>query len=210
MPLVGFFSRMSLLAGLLLGAVLLLMRRWAVRLRERRGWDESAACPGRVEVDVLGRDAPGAAICAPLAACSWGNSSWVGETLGPRLPFWRVVSTVSEEVAVVVCGAPSIFNPVLSQSCAREFALRDVPSDSEPATELRPLQLWPRELANMAEPIEYKDEKDRRLFSAASTSGWGRGGRHASGSMSAFTGARLARVPSSVGVVSTSSTADPL
>jgi hypothetical protein len=41
MPLVAFFSRMSLLAGLLLGAVLPLMRRCAVRLRERRGW------PGR-------------------------------------------------------------------------------------------------------------------------------------------------------------------
>lgn len=42
MPFVGFFSRMSLLAGLLLGAVLPLMRLWAVRLRERRGCDERA------------------------------------------------------------------------------------------------------------------------------------------------------------------------
>jgi hypothetical protein len=85
-----------------------------------------------------------------------------------------------------------------------------VPSDSEPAIELRPLQLWPRLLAKMAEPSEYKDEKDekdRRLLSIASTSG--RCGRNASGSMSAFTGARLARAPSSVGVVSVSSMAEP-
>jgi hypothetical protein len=83
-----------------------------------------------------------------------------------------------------------------------------VPSGSEPAIELLPLQLCPRVLAYMAEPIEYSDEKDRRLLSAASTSG--RGGRHTSGSISAFTGARLARVPSSVGVVSVSSIAEPL
>jgi hypothetical protein len=86
---------------------------------------------------------------------------------------------------------------------------RDVPSGSEPAIELLPLQLWLRVLAYIAEPIEYSDEKDRRLFSAASTS-VGRGDRNASGSISAFTGARLAREPSSVGVVSVSSMADPL
>lgn len=60
----------------------------------------------------------------------------------------------------------------------------------------------------MADPIEYSDEKDSRLFSAASTSE--RGARKASGNIK-FTGAwaRL-RVASSVGVVSTSSMADPL
>lgn len=85
-----------------------------------------------------------------------------------------------------------------------------MPSGSEPARELLPLQLWPRVLAYSAEPIEYSDEKDRRLFSAASTSV--RGGRNTSGSISAFTGTRLPRVPSSVGVVvvSVSSMADPV
>jgi hypothetical protein len=31
-----------------------------------------------------------------------GKRSWVGETFGPRLPFWLDVVTESEEVAVVV------------------------------------------------------------------------------------------------------------
>jgi hypothetical protein len=141
----------------------------------------------------------------------------VGDTFGPRLPFWRVVSTVSEDVAVVVCGAPSILTTVVWSAPSNEELQQilpcavqgDVPSGSEPAIELLPLQLWLRVLAYMAEPIEYSDEKDSRLFSAASTS-VGRGGRNASGSISAFTGARLARAPSSVGVVSVSSIADPL
>jgi hypothetical protein len=178
------------------------MRRWAVRLRDRRGCvarPGAAACVGVVAL---------AGWACWLLACSCGKSSCVGETLGPRVPFWRVVSTVSDDVAVVVCGAPSIL-AVSGQSLRGKLEIcavsLHVPSDSEPASELRPLQLWPRLLAKMAEPSEYSDEKeenDRRLLSAASTSG--RCGRNASGSMSAFTGARLARAPSSVGVVSVS------
>jgi hypothetical protein len=110
-----------------------------------------------------------------------------------HLHYCRLVSAVPSNVCMQIL------------PCA---ALRDVPSGSEPAIELLPLQLWPRVFAYMAEPIEYSDEKDRRLFSAASTSV--RGDRNASGSINAFTGARLARVPSSVGVVSVSSIAEPL
>lgn len=84
----------------------------------------------------------------------------------------------------------------------------NVPSGSKPTTELRPLQLWPRLLANIAEPIEYKDEKDNRLDSAPSTSD--RGSRNASGSNWRFTWPSPPRLPSSVGVASDSSIAEPL
>ena len=42
-------------------------------------------------------------------------------------------------------------------------------SGSLPTTELRPLHEWPLVLAYMAEPMLYRDEKERRL-SADSTS----------------------------------------
>lgn len=116
-------------------------------------------------VEALRGAAPGFAIWLLLAACSCGNSNCVGDTLGPREPFWRVVSTVSEEVAVVVCGAPSILSTagwLAIVTSARHCVVQDVPSDSEPATELRPLQLCPRVLAKMADPIEYSDEKESR------------------------------------------------
>jgi hypothetical protein len=103
MPLVGFFSLISRLAGLLLVAVLPLMRLWAVRLRERRGCVDRGGWPVWREAGwagaVLGL-AEGL-----LAAWSWGKSSWVGDALVPRLPFWLEVVTESDEVAVVVpCG----------------------------------------------------------------------------------------------------------
>ena len=44
-----------------------------------------------------------------LLVCSLGNRTAVGESLGPRLPFWLEVVTDSDDVAVVVPGAgPSI------------------------------------------------------------------------------------------------------
>jgi len=73
-------------------------------------------------------------------ACSCGKSNCVGEGLGPKLPFWLVVVTDSDEVAVVVCGAPSILPARSGQHTQRCKGAYDVPSDSE-ATELRPLKL---------------------------------------------------------------------
>jgi hypothetical protein len=58
MPFVGFFSLISRLAGLLLVAVLPLMRLWAVRLRERRGWVDRGGW------------------------LVWGDAGWTGAALG--------------------------------------------------------------------------------------------------------------------------------
>jgi hypothetical protein len=61
--------------------------------------------------------------------------------LGPKLPFWLFVVTESDEVAVVVCGTPSILPARSSQHTQPSSkSAYDVPSDSE-ATELRPLKL---------------------------------------------------------------------
>jgi hypothetical protein len=79
----------------------------------------------------------------------------------------------------------------------------DVPSDSEPATELLPLQLYPLEL----EIADTKDDIDSRLESVAAEPTSDRGCRNESGSSKGLTGA-LATLPS-VGVASDSSTADP-
>jgi hypothetical protein len=103
MPLVGFFSLISRLAGLLLVAVLPLMRLWAVRLLERRGCVDRGGCPAWGEAGWAGA-VLGLAVW-PLAGWSWGKSNCVGEVLVPRLPFWLEVVTESDEVAVVVpCG----------------------------------------------------------------------------------------------------------
>jgi hypothetical protein len=83
----------------------------------------------------------------------------------------------------------------------------DVPSGSEPATELFPLQLYPLEF----EIADTKDDIDSRLESVAAETTSGRGSRNESGSSRGFTGALaiFPRIPSSVGVASESSTADP-
>lgn len=162
-----------MLAGLALVAVLPLTRLWVVRLRERRGggawgfndWGEAAA----------GGEATGFGVCwgCWLPGCSEGKSSCVGDAFGPRDPCWLCVVTDSDEVAVVpvLCGAGSDILAVKISYGAREQLLIQclyTPSGSLPTTELRPLQEWPRVLAYMAEPMLYKDEKERRL--SASTS----------------------------------------
>jgi hypothetical protein len=71
----------------------------------------------------------------------------------------------------VLCGAGSDILAVKISYGAREQLLiprLHTPSGSLPTIELRPLQEWPRVLAYMAEPMLYKDEKERRL--SASTS----------------------------------------
>jgi hypothetical protein len=82
-----------------------------------------------------------------------------------------------------------------------------VPSGSEPATEVFPLQLYPR--LEMADTKEDIDNRFDSVAAAVPTSD--RGCRKESGSSRGFTGAlaRLPRVLSSVGVASESSTAEP-
>lgn len=67
----------------------------------------------------------------------------MGDTLGPRLPFWLDVVTESDEVAVVVpCGLSIL--AVFSQPCTVVVVIHvqhDAPSGSELVMELRPLQL---------------------------------------------------------------------
>lgn len=76
-----------------------------MRLRERRavpcgfdvGCGEGEGCAGLLLGFEFGE--------LPLwlrFACSIGKSNWVGDTLGPKLPFWLDVVIESEEVAVVV------------------------------------------------------------------------------------------------------------
>lgn len=178
MPFVGFFSRMSLLAGLLLAAVLPLMRLCAVRLRERRSWlvEASGCCVGvcmgvgvGVVVFISEADAAVEVGLVLMGCCvmtsSRGKSNWVGETLAPRLPFWLEVVTDSEDVAVVVWGAPSILTVCNQQrrpSCAggvdahppRQCVSGHLPSGSEMTTEFLPLRLCPRWFEKMEEPIE--------------------------------------------------------
>ena len=108
-----------MLAGLALVAVLPLTRLCVVRLLERRsggawgfnGWGEAA----------VGGEATGMGVCW-VPACSWGKSSWVGDTFGPRDPCWLWVVTDSEEVAVVpvLCGAGSDILAVKISDGARE------------------------------------------------------------------------------------------
>lgn len=69
----------------------------------------------------------------------------MGDTLGPRLPFWLEVVTDRADVAVVVLGLPSILTgPLLvNVRCGAKLHLSyNMPSGSEPAIELRPLLLW--------------------------------------------------------------------
>lgn len=81
-----------------------------------------------------------------------------------------------------------------------------VPSGSEPATELFPLQLYPR-----LEMAETNEDMDSRFDSVAAVPASDRGCRKESGSSRGLTGAlaRLPRVLSSVGVASESSRAEP-
>jgi hypothetical protein len=83
------------------------------------------------------------------------TSNCVGDSLGPRLPFWLAVVIERDEVAVVVpCVEPSnchVISPALKRKM--HTRIKDSPSASEPAMEPGPLIA--RVLAGyMADPIE--------------------------------------------------------
>jgi hypothetical protein len=74
-------------------------------------------------------------------------------------------------------------------------------SCSEPVAELGPLAGTPRARSTMAEPIEYRDEKDKRLDSVSESGGLD-SRSVASGSMSGGVVVWLPFLPCTVGVVS--------